>query len=246
MRKPRLQLMKVPWWAGIPAKARAMASSDQGRSSEKTARSAATSSRTAAARSRSASHPLLYWWFTVPPNSAQSRLPGRGRALVGHHDRVAAGQQRRDDRRAGDDRGDRDVAVVGAAAVQREERRVEVALGVEHRHALGGGRRVARGLAADREGHDVLARPRQRGQGDGRVLAPADRHQRAGAPARPAAPAAAAGPRREADPAPDLRAGGSPRRTPRGPPVQSRPRARGRRRARARAPRSRCGAARRP
>ena len=35
MRKPVLQLMKVAWWAGRPAKARLMASSDYGRSSEK-------------------------------------------------------------------------------------------------------------------------------------------------------------------------------------------------------------------
>ena len=35
MRKPALQLMNVAWWAGSPAKARLIASSEYGRSSEK-------------------------------------------------------------------------------------------------------------------------------------------------------------------------------------------------------------------
>ena len=72
IRKIALQLVKAGWYASSRANARAIASSEAGRSTEKICRPPATSA-TAACSRRSARRPLLNWWLTSMPS--QARFP---------------------------------------------------------------------------------------------------------------------------------------------------------------------------
>ena len=105
---------------------------------------------------------------------------GRGRrTLVGEHDRVVAVQDRRHDQDRGVDRGDGNVAVVRAGAVEVEQPGRERAPHVEARER--GARRAMRDQlrAADpADGHGLVHRAQQLDRHE-RILAAADRHQAA-------------------------------------------------------------------
>ncbi len=125
------------------ANARATASSEAGRSTEKSSTPPCTSA-SAARSSRSAARPLLNWWLTSTPSHA--KLPREAERSLAIATASKPQERRGEQRRAGDDRSDRDVAVDRAGAVQRREAGVERA----PRHAPGKARDL-RG-AGDRRG----------------------------------------------------------------------------------------------
>ena len=91
------------------ANARAIASSEAGRRTENNAQRGARARRAPRSAAARRAAPLLNWWLTSTPS--QRHVARRRRALVGHRDRVEAVQRGGQQRHAGDDRGDRHVAV---------------------------------------------------------------------------------------------------------------------------------------
>ena len=116
MRKPVLQLMKVAWWRARRRERAAdgeLGPRAQQREAAQVGRDVARDDLGEVALGLPALAELV---VDHGAELGPVEVARRGRALVGHHDRVAVVQQRRHQGDAGDDRGDRDVAVEGAGA----------------------------------------------------------------------------------------------------------------------------------
>ena len=125
--------------------------------------------------------------LVVDLDPVPDEVAARGRALVGHGHRVEAVQRGGQQRHAGDDRGDRHVAVERARAVQRRQAGVQAPAGQQVRQLGDGDRAGDRGGVADREQRELT-----RGAAD-RSRAP----RRSPCPRRPARAPACGGAARE-------------------------------------------------
>ena len=206
------------------AKARAIASSDAGRRTEKAPTGACSSSR---ASIEQPLHPQALAELVVHLDAVPAQVPRRGGALVGHRDGVVAVQAGAQQRRGGHDRRHRYVAVQRSGLVQPPQLRIELPPRHQPWQARRGDGPGDRGSVPDREQRTVEAGAAHDLDRHGRVLATPHRNQHPSR-LRPRAPGPSGGPGDVPRPRPrSVAAGGGRggwcRRTLRDPPSRAPP-----------------------